>query len=49
MTALPRITGTTLGRVSATTLWTLHNRDTEAKRADRVIRDPGVTVLGFGA
>jgi hypothetical protein len=31
--------------VSATTLWTLHNRGTEAKRSDGVIRDPRAATL----
>jgi O-methyltransferase involved in polyketide biosynthesis len=40
------IDGNTLDGVSATTLWTLHNRGTEAKRSDGVIRDPwAVTVF----
>jgi O-methyltransferase involved in polyketide biosynthesis len=40
------IDGNTLEGVSATTLWTLHNRGTEAKRSDGVIRDPwAVTVF----
>jgi O-methyltransferase involved in polyketide biosynthesis len=40
------ISGDTLEGVSATTLWTLHNRGTEAKRSDGVIRDPwAVTML----
>jgi O-methyltransferase involved in polyketide biosynthesis len=34
------IDGNTLEGVSATTLWTLHNRATEAKRSDRAIDDP---------
>jgi O-methyltransferase involved in polyketide biosynthesis len=34
------IDGNILEGVSATTLWTLHNRGTEAKRSDGVIRDP---------
>jgi hypothetical protein len=34
------IDGNILESVSATTLWTLHNRGTEAKRSDGVIRDP---------
>lgn len=34
------IDGSTLEGVSATTLWTLHNRATEAKRTDSVIDDP---------
>lgn len=39
------ISGETLDGVSATTLWTLHNRGTEAKRADGVIRDPWAVTL----
>ncbi|BBY31350.1 class I SAM-dependent methyltransferase [Mycolicibacterium sediminis] len=39
------IDGTTLDGVSATTLWTLHNRATEAKRSDGVIRDPWAVTL----
>lgn len=39
------IDGTTLEGVSATTLWTLHNRGTEAKRSDGVIRDPWAVTL----
>lgn len=36
--------------VSATTLWTLHNRDSGAKRSDGVIRDPwAVTLLEFSS
>ena len=31
--------------MSATTLWTLHNRGTEAKRSDGVIRDPWAVTL----
>jgi O-methyltransferase involved in polyketide biosynthesis len=43
---LPSIDGNILEGVSATTLWTLHNRGTEAKRSDGVIRDPwAVTVF----
>jgi O-methyltransferase involved in polyketide biosynthesis len=46
MTGLERIDGNVLDGVSATTLWTLHNRATEAKRPDGVIRDPwAVTVF----
>jgi O-methyltransferase involved in polyketide biosynthesis len=41
----PRIDGTALEGVSATTLWTLHNRGTEAKRSDGVIRDPWAVTL----
>ncbi len=39
------IDGTALDGVSATTLWTLHNRGTEAKRSDGVIRDPWAVTL----
>jgi len=39
------IDGNTLDGVSATTLWTLHNRATEAKRSDGVIRDPWAVTL----
>jgi O-methyltransferase involved in polyketide biosynthesis len=39
------INGTTLEGVSATTLWTLHNRGTEAKRSDGVVRDPWAVTL----
>jgi O-methyltransferase involved in polyketide biosynthesis len=39
------ISGETLDGVSATTLWTLHNRATEAKRSDGVIRDPWAITL----
>jgi O-methyltransferase involved in polyketide biosynthesis len=34
------VDGNTLEGVSATTLWTLHNRASEAKRPDRVLEDP---------
>jgi O-methyltransferase involved in polyketide biosynthesis len=34
------IDGNTLEGVSATTLWTLHNRASEAKRPDRMLDDP---------
>ena len=37
--------GDVLEGVSATTLWTLHNRGTEAKRSDGVIRDPWAVTL----
>jgi O-methyltransferase involved in polyketide biosynthesis len=37
---MPTISGDDLQGVSATALWTLHNRGTEAKRPDGVIRDP---------
>ena len=39
------IDGSTLDGVSTTTLWTLHNRATEAKRSDGVIRDPWAVTL----
>jgi O-methyltransferase involved in polyketide biosynthesis len=39
------IDGTTLEGVCATTLWTLYNRGTEAKRSDGVIRDPWAVTL----
>ncbi|BBX01090.1 putative O-methyltransferase OMT [Mycolicibacterium moriokaense] len=39
------IDGNTLESVSATTLWTLHNRASEAKRSDGVIRDPRAVTL----
>ena len=38
------ISGDTLEGVSATTLWTLHNRAKEAKRSDGVIRDALVLI-----
>ncbi|TDY05860.1 O-methyltransferase involved in polyketide biosynthesis [Mycolicibacterium litorale] len=39
------IDGSILDGVSATTLWTLHNRATEAKRSDGAIRDPWAVTL----
>ena len=39
------VSGDTLDGVSATTLWTLHNRGTEAKRSNGVIRDPWAVTL----
>jgi O-methyltransferase involved in polyketide biosynthesis len=45
MDAMTAIEGNTLEGVSATTLWTLHNRGTEAKRSDGVIRDPWAVTL----
>lgn len=42
---MSRIDGTSLEGVSATTLWTLHNRGTEATRSDGVIRDPWAVSL----
>ena len=39
------ISGDTLDVVSATTLWTLHNRSTEARRSDGVLRDPWAVTL----
>jgi O-methyltransferase involved in polyketide biosynthesis len=50
MTGLSEVDGDTLEGVSATTLWTLHNRGSEAKRSDGVIRDPwAVTPFGLTA
>jgi len=40
-----QIDGNVLDGVSATTLWTLHSRGTEAKRSDGVIRDPWAVTL----
>lgn len=40
MTRFSAVDGNILEGVSATTLWTLHNRASEAKRSDGVIRDP---------
>jgi O-methyltransferase involved in polyketide biosynthesis len=37
--------GNILEGVSAITRWTLHNRGTEAKRSDGVIRDPWAVTL----
>jgi O-methyltransferase involved in polyketide biosynthesis len=45
MTGMSAIDGNTLEGVSATTLWTLHNRASEAKRSDGVIRDPWAVTL----
>ncbi|WP_102144721.1 class I SAM-dependent methyltransferase [Mycobacterium hubeiense] len=45
MTGQSQIDGNILEGVSATTLWTLHNRGTEAKRSDGVIRDPWAITL----
>jgi O-methyltransferase involved in polyketide biosynthesis len=39
------ISGDTLEGISATTLWTLHNRGTEANRSDGVIKDPWAVSL----
>jgi hypothetical protein len=39
------IDGNTMEGVSATTLWTPHNRGTEAKRSDGVIRHPWAVTL----
>jgi hypothetical protein len=44
-TGFLQIDGNVLEGVSATTLWTLHNRATEAKRSDGVIRDPWAVTL----
>jgi hypothetical protein len=40
MTGLSEVDGSILEGVSATTLWTLHYRPSEAKRSDGVIRNP---------
>jgi O-methyltransferase involved in polyketide biosynthesis len=48
MTDLSPIDGNILEGVSATTLWTLHNRGSEAKRSDGVIRDPWAVTLFDG-
>jgi O-methyltransferase involved in polyketide biosynthesis len=45
MTGLSEVDGGILEGVSATTLWTLHNRASEAKRSDGVIRDPWAVTL----
>ena len=45
MTGHSEVDGNILEGVSATTLWTLHNRGTEAKRSDGVIRDPWAVTL----
>jgi len=45
MTELSEVDGNILDGVSATTLWTLHNRGSEAKRSDGVIRDPWAVTL----
>lgn len=45
MTGMSTIDGNGLQGVSATTLWTLHNRASEAKRSDGVIRDPWAVTL----
>ncbi len=45
MTELSEVDGNMLDGVSATTLWTLHNRGAEAKRSDGVIRDPWAVTL----
>jgi O-methyltransferase involved in polyketide biosynthesis len=45
MKRMTTVSGDILDGVSATTLWTLHNRGTEAKRPDGVIRDPWAVAL----
>jgi O-methyltransferase involved in polyketide biosynthesis len=45
MTGVSEVDGNVLDGVSATTLWTLHNRGSEAKRSDGVIRDPWAVTL----
>jgi O-methyltransferase involved in polyketide biosynthesis len=47
-TPMATVSGETLDGVSATTLWTLRNRATEAKRPDGVISDPWAIRL-FGS
>ena len=45
MKQMATVSGDILEGVSATTLWTLHNRGTEAKRSDGVIHDPWAATL----
>jgi O-methyltransferase involved in polyketide biosynthesis len=45
MNEMTTVSGDVLDGVSATTLWTLHNRASEAKRSDGVIRDPWAVTL----
>jgi O-methyltransferase involved in polyketide biosynthesis len=45
MSGLSEVDGSILQDVSATTLWTLHNRASEALRSDGVIRDPWAVTL----
>jgi O-methyltransferase involved in polyketide biosynthesis len=45
MNQMAIVSGDILEGVSAVTPWTLHNRGTEAKRFDGVIRDPSAVVL----
>jgi O-methyltransferase involved in polyketide biosynthesis len=45
MTGLSQVDGNVLEGVSATTLWTLYYRASEAKRSDGVIRDPWAVTL----
>jgi O-methyltransferase involved in polyketide biosynthesis len=45
MKEIMTVSGDVLDGVAATTLWTLHNRGTEAKRSDGVIRDPWAVTL----
>jgi O-methyltransferase involved in polyketide biosynthesis len=45
MNQMATVSGDILEGVSATTLWTLHNRGTEAKPSDGVIRDPWAVTL----
>jgi O-methyltransferase involved in polyketide biosynthesis len=45
VTGLSEVDGNVLEGVSATTLWTLRNRASEAKRSDGVIRDPWAVTL----
>ena len=45
MEQMAAVSGDVLEGVAATTLWTLHNRGTEAKRFDAVIHDPWAVTL----
>jgi O-methyltransferase involved in polyketide biosynthesis len=45
MTELSEVDGNILDGVSATALWTLHNRGSEAMRSDGLIRDPWAVTL----
>lgn len=45
LSGIPPVDGNVLDGVSATTLWTLRNRASEAMRSDGVIRDPWAVTL----
>jgi O-methyltransferase involved in polyketide biosynthesis len=45
MKQVATVSGDILQGVSATTLWTLHNRGIAAKRSDGLIRDPWAVAL----